>query len=35
MKIIKEKNNIKTKKELAFYLKADYMMGHGRWSPSF
>lgn len=35
MKIIKEKNNIKTKKELDFYLKADYMMGHGRWSPSF
>lgn len=30
-----DKNNICTKKELAFYIKADYMMGHGKWKPSF
>lgn len=30
-----EMNNIRTKKELDFYIKADYMMGHGKWKPSF
>ena len=30
-----ERNNILTKKELDFYIKADYMMGRGRWKPSF
>lgn len=30
-----EKNNITSKKELAFYLKADYMMGYGKWKPTF
>lgn len=30
-----EKNNITSKKELAFYLKADYMMGRGKWKPTF
>ncbi len=28
-------NNITSKKQLAFYIKADYMMGHGTWKPSF
>lgn len=30
-----EMNNITSKKELAFYLKADYMMGRGKWKPTF
>ena len=30
-----DKNDIRTKKELDFYIKADYMMGHGKRKPSF
>lgn len=30
-----DRNNICTKKELAFYIKADYMMRCGKWKPSF
>ena len=30
-----DRNNILTKKELDFYIKADYMMGRGKWKPSF
>lgn len=30
-----ERNNIRTEQELDFYIKADYMMGHGKWKPSF
>lgn len=30
-----DRNNICTKKELAFYKKADYMMRCGKWKPSF
>lgn len=30
-----DRNNICTKKELSFYIKADYMMRCGKWKPSF
>lgn len=29
-----EKNNIQTKKELKFYMQADYLMNRGKWKPS-
>lgn len=30
-----DKNNIRSKKELDFYIKADYLMNQGKWKPSF